>query len=102
MIVERTKGIVDRPRLPRFKRDAKFDNHVPMATSTKIAINNTDADASGVELGKPPNEAEALRRVGKGAVALREAVTANADAPAAALRHAHRRKASGERLPDPA
>ena len=42
------------------------------------------AKARGTKLGNP-NGAEVLRRAGKGAVALRQAVTANADAHAAAL-----------------
>lgn len=55
-----------------------------LTSTTKIAINNTDAKVSGVKLGNP-DEAEALRRAGKGAVALRVAVTANADEHAKAL-----------------
>ena len=43
------------------------------------------AKARGVKLGNP-NGAEALRRAGKGAVALRAAVVANADAHAMDLR----------------
>jgi hypothetical protein len=35
-------GIVDQPRLPRFKAFTNYDNYVGVGAWTKIAINNTD------------------------------------------------------------
>ena len=40
-------GIVDQPRLPRFKGYTNFDNYVPLTTWTKIAINNTEYNDQG-------------------------------------------------------
>jgi len=42
LLVDNTNGIVDQPRLPRFKGYTNFDNYVPLTTWTKIAINNTE------------------------------------------------------------
>ncbi len=42
LIVDNTNGIVDQPRLPRFKAYTNVDNYVPLTTWTKIAINNTE------------------------------------------------------------
>jgi len=41
-IVDNANGIVDQPRLPRFKGYTNFDNYVAVDTWTKIAINNTE------------------------------------------------------------
>jgi hypothetical protein len=41
-IVDNETGIVDQPRLPRFKGYTNFDNYVAVDTWTKIAINNTE------------------------------------------------------------
>ena len=40
--VDNTTGIVDQPRLPRFKAGANYDNYVGVGNWTKIAINTTD------------------------------------------------------------
>ncbi|MGE0768123.1 MAG: DUF2793 domain-containing protein [Hyphomicrobiaceae bacterium] len=42
LIVDNANGIVDQPRLPRFKGYTNYDNYVAVDTWTKIAINNTD------------------------------------------------------------
>ncbi|MFN4287487.1 MAG: DUF2793 domain-containing protein [Brevundimonas sp.] len=42
LIVDNATGIVDQPRLPRFKGYTNYDNYVAVDTWTKIAINNTD------------------------------------------------------------
>lgn len=42
LIVDNTNGIVDQPRLPRFKGYTNYDNYVAVDTWTKIGINNTD------------------------------------------------------------
>jgi hypothetical protein len=42
LIVDNATGIVDQPRLPRFKAYTNYDNYVAVDTWTKIAINNTD------------------------------------------------------------
>jgi hypothetical protein len=47
LIVDNTNGIVDQPRLPRFKGYTNFDNYVPLTTWTKIAINNTEVNDQG-------------------------------------------------------
>jgi hypothetical protein len=40
--VDNANGIVDQPRLPRFKAYTNYDNYVGVGAWTKIAINNTD------------------------------------------------------------
>jgi hypothetical protein len=45
--VDRLTGIVDQPRLPRFKGYTNYDNYVAAETWTKIAINNTDYNDQG-------------------------------------------------------
>ena len=47
LIVDNTNGIVDQPRLPRFKAYTNFDNYVPLETWTKIGLNNTDYNDQG-------------------------------------------------------
>jgi hypothetical protein len=47
LIIDNTNGIVDQPRLPRFKAYTNFDNYVPLTTWTKIAINNTEVNDQG-------------------------------------------------------
>jgi len=47
LIVDNASGIVDQPRLPRFKGYTNFDNYVAIDTWTKIAINNTDYNDQG-------------------------------------------------------
>jgi hypothetical protein len=47
LIVDNTNGIVDQPRLPRFKAYTNFDNYVAVDTWTKIAINNTEVNDQG-------------------------------------------------------
>jgi hypothetical protein len=47
LIVDNTNGIVDQPRLPRFKGYTNFDNYVPLTIWTKIAINNTEYNDQG-------------------------------------------------------
>ena len=47
LIVDNANGIVDQPRLPRFKGYTNFDNYVPLTTWTKIAINNTEVNDQG-------------------------------------------------------
>ncbi len=42
LIVDNATGIVDQPRLPRFKGYTNYDNYVAVDTWTKIAVNNTD------------------------------------------------------------
>lgn len=42
LIVDNATGIVDQPRLPRFKGFTNYDNYVAVDTWTKIGINNTD------------------------------------------------------------
>ena len=42
LIVDNATGIVDQPRLPRFKGYTNYDNYVAVDTWTKIGINNTD------------------------------------------------------------
>ncbi len=42
LTVDRLTGIIDQPRLPRFKGYTNFDNYVGVDTWTKLAINNTD------------------------------------------------------------
>ena len=45
--VDNATGIVDQPRLPRFKSYTNYDNYVGVGTWTKIAINNTDYNDQG-------------------------------------------------------
>jgi hypothetical protein len=45
--VENANGIVDQPRLPRFKAYTNYDNHVGIGTWTKIGLNNTDYNDQG-------------------------------------------------------
>ncbi|CAN5697346.1 DUF2793 domain-containing protein [soil metagenome] len=47
LIVANTTGIVDQPRLPRFKAFTDFDNHGPLNTWVKIGINNADYNEQG-------------------------------------------------------
>ena len=47
LIVDNTSGIVDQPRLPRFKGYTNYDNYVAVDTWTKIGINNTDYNDQG-------------------------------------------------------
>jgi len=44
---DNTTGIVDQPRLPRFKAYTNYDNYVGVGAWTKIAINNTDYNDQG-------------------------------------------------------
>ncbi|MFC3119386.1 hypothetical protein ACFOHS_18930 [Jhaorihella thermophila] len=45
--VDNATGIVDQPRLPRFKAYTNYDNYVGVGFWTKIGINNTDYDDQG-------------------------------------------------------
>ena len=45
--VDNANGIVDQPRLPRFKAYTNYDNYVGVGAWTKIAINNTDYNDQG-------------------------------------------------------
>lgn len=47
LIVDNATGIVDQPRLPRFKGYTNYDNYVGIDTWTKIGINNTDYNDQG-------------------------------------------------------
>ncbi|MET4128008.1 DUF2793 domain-containing protein [Roseovarius sp. MBR-6] len=47
LIVDNANGIVDQPRLPRFKGYTNFDNYVGVDTWTKIGINNTEYNDQG-------------------------------------------------------
>jgi hypothetical protein len=47
MIVDNANGIVEQPRLPRFKAYTDFDNYVGVGTWTKIGLNNTDYNDQG-------------------------------------------------------
>ncbi|WP_274423946.1 DUF2793 domain-containing protein [Chelativorans sp. YIM 93263] len=46
-IVDNANGIVDQPRLPRFKAYTNYDNYVGIDTWTRIGINNTDYNDQG-------------------------------------------------------
>ncbi|MBP0440145.1 DUF2793 domain-containing protein [Tianweitania sediminis] len=46
-IVDNASGIVDQPRLPRFKGYTNYDNYVAVDAWTKIGINNTDYNDQG-------------------------------------------------------
>ncbi len=45
--VNNATGIVDQPRLPRFKAYTNYDNYVGVGTWTKIGLNNTDYNDQG-------------------------------------------------------
>src|SRR6056297_690837 len=45
--VDNATGIVDQPRLPRFKEYTNYDNNVGIGTWTKIGLNNTDYNDQG-------------------------------------------------------
>jgi hypothetical protein len=45
--VDNATGIVDQPRLPRFKAYTNYDNYVGVGTWTKIGLNNTDYNDQG-------------------------------------------------------
>ena len=45
--VDNATGIVDQPRLPRFKAWTNYDNYVGVGTWTKIGLNNTDTNDQG-------------------------------------------------------
>jgi hypothetical protein len=47
LIVDNATGIVDLPRLLRFKAYTNYDNYVAVDTWTKIGINNTDYNDQG-------------------------------------------------------
>jgi hypothetical protein len=47
LIIDNTNGVVDQPRLPRFKGYTNYDNYVGVDTWTKIAINNTEYNDQG-------------------------------------------------------
>jgi hypothetical protein len=40
--VDNATGILDQPRLPRFKTTTNYDNFVGVGTWTKIGLNSTD------------------------------------------------------------
>ena len=42
--VDNATGIVDQPRLPRFKAYTNYDNYVGVGSWTKIGLNNTDTN----------------------------------------------------------
>ncbi|WP_233155131.1 hypothetical protein [Sedimentitalea arenosa] len=46
--VDNATGIVDQPRLPRFKAYTNYDNYVGVGAWTKIGLNNTDYNDQGV------------------------------------------------------
>ncbi len=45
--VDNASGIVDQPRLPRFKAWTNYDNYVGVGSWTKIGLNNTDYNDQG-------------------------------------------------------
>jgi hypothetical protein len=47
LIVDNANGIVDQPRLPRFKGYTNYDNYVGIDTWTKVGINNTEYNDQG-------------------------------------------------------
>lgn len=47
LIIDNTTGIIDQPRLPRFKAWTNYDNYVAVETWTKIGINNTEYNDQG-------------------------------------------------------
>ena len=59
LIVDNANGILDQPRLPRFKGYTNYDNYVAVDTWTKLGINNTEYNDQGAfDAGQP------LRRSG--------------------------------------
>ena len=47
LTVDNATGLVDQPRLPRFKAYTNYDDYVGIGTWTKIGINNTDYNDQG-------------------------------------------------------
>jgi hypothetical protein len=47
LIIDGGTGVVDQPRLPRFKGYTNFDNYVAVDTWTKIAINTAEVNDQG-------------------------------------------------------
>jgi len=47
LIIDNATGIVDQPRLPRFKAYTNYDNYVGVGTWAKIGLNNTDTNDQG-------------------------------------------------------
>jgi Protein of unknown function (DUF2793) len=47
LIVDNANGIVDQPRLPRFKGHTNYDNYVGVDTWTKLGINSTEYNDQG-------------------------------------------------------
>ena len=47
LILDNANGVVELPRLPRFKGYTNYDNYVATGAWTKIAINNTDYNDQG-------------------------------------------------------
>jgi hypothetical protein len=47
LIIDEATGIVDQPRLPRFKAYTNFDNYVGIDTWTKLGINMSEANDQG-------------------------------------------------------
>jgi hypothetical protein len=47
LIVDNANGIIDQPRLPRFKGYTNYDNYVAVDTWTKLGINNTEYNDQG-------------------------------------------------------
>ena len=48
LTIDNATGVVDQPRLPRFKAYTNYDNYVGVGTWTKIGLNNTDYNDQGV------------------------------------------------------
>ncbi|MEP0964906.1 MAG: DUF2793 domain-containing protein [Roseobacter sp.] len=48
LVVNSATGIVDQPRLPRFKGTTNFDNYSPVNQWTKIAINDLEYNEQGI------------------------------------------------------
>ena len=47
LTVDNANGIVEQPRLPRFKAFTNYDNYVAVDTWTKLGLNNTDYNDQG-------------------------------------------------------
>lgn len=47
LVADNATGIMDQPRLPRFKAYTNYDNYVGTGSWTKIGINNTDYNDQG-------------------------------------------------------